>query len=49
MYRLNLGGKNPLLLLKADEHILFFVDEKNKILVGNQDFSYSLNRIEKKL
>ncbi len=34
-------------LLKADENILLFVDPEGNLLVGNEDFSYTLNRREK--
>jgi hypothetical protein len=33
-----------LLLLKADDNILFFMDKERKLLQGNSDFSYTLNR-----
>ena len=41
-------GKNlkPLYLLKADDNILFFTDAEGNLLVGNEDFSYTLNRTE---
>jgi hypothetical protein len=28
----------------ADENILYFIDKKNRLFTGNQDFSYALNR-----
>ena len=31
-------------LLKLDDNILVFTDEQGKLLVGNKDFSYTLNR-----
>lgn len=31
-------------LLKGDDNILFFVDSNGHLLVGNEDFSYTLNR-----
>jgi len=31
-------------LLKGDDNILFFVDTNGRLLVGNDDFSYTLNR-----
>ena len=34
----------PLQLLKGDENILFFIDSRGRLLVGNEDFSYTLNR-----
>ena len=44
IYRLELEGKDPLLLQKADDNILFFLDKEKAIMVGNRDFSYTLNR-----
>ena len=37
-------GNGLLYLLKLDEHILVFTDAHEKLLVGNEDFSYTLNR-----
>jgi hypothetical protein len=34
----------PLDLLKGDDNILFFIDVDGRLLVGNEDFSYTLNR-----
>ena len=31
-------------LLKGDDNILFFMDADGRLLVGNEDFSYTLNR-----
>jgi len=36
-------GKALFYLLKLDEHILVFTDELGNLLVGNEDFSYTLN------
>jgi hypothetical protein len=48
IYRLNEDNGNGLLyLLKLDERILVFTDPQGKLLVGNEDFSYTLNRISK--
>jgi len=48
MYELDFEtGKKPLFLLKADENVLFVLDEKQNALTGNQDFSYTLNRVQK--
>jgi hypothetical protein len=44
IYRLELEGKEPLLLQKVDDNILFFLDKEKAIMVGNRDFSYTLNR-----
>jgi len=37
---------HPLNLLKGDDNILFFLDSNGRMLVGNEDFSYTLNRRE---
>ena len=34
-------------LLKADENILVFTDEQGKLLVGTEDFSYTMNSVDK--
>jgi len=41
------SGNKPLFLLKGDENVLFVLDEKQHALSGNQDFSYTLNRVQK--
>ncbi len=33
-------------LLKGDENVLFVLDENKEFRVGNEDFSYTLNRVE---
>jgi len=33
-------------LLKGDENVLFVLDENKEFSVGNEDFSYTLNRVE---
>lgn len=38
------SGNGFLYLLKVDEHILLFTDARGKLLVGDEDFSYTLNR-----
>jgi hypothetical protein len=38
------GPENSLLFLKADDNVLFFLDKSRNLLVGNADFSYTLNR-----
>ena len=38
-------GNGFLYLLKLDEHILVFTDPQGKLLVGDEDFSYTLNRV----
>lgn len=37
-------GEKLLYLLKLDENILIFTDAAGKLLVGDEDFSYTLNR-----
>lgn len=39
------NGKGFLYLLKADEQILLFTDAQGKLLIGDGDFSYTMNRI----
>lgn len=41
------GSDGPILLLKADRDVLFFTTKDGSVLVGNEDFSYTLNRGEK--
>jgi hypothetical protein len=36
--------ERPLFLLKADDNILFFLHNDGSLMVGNSDFSYTLNR-----
>jgi hypothetical protein len=36
--------EGSLLFLKADDNILFFLDRNRNLMVGNKDFSYTLNR-----
>jgi hypothetical protein len=33
-------------LLKGDEDVLFMLDRERNLLVGNDEFSYTLNRVE---
>ncbi len=45
IYQLNdKAGKAFLYLLKLDEHVLVFTDAEGKLLVGDEDFSYTMNR-----
>jgi len=37
-------GAYSLYLLKGDDNILFFIDPSGRLLTGNEDFSYTLNR-----
>jgi len=34
-----------LYLLELDENILMFIDAQGNLLVGNEDFSYTMNRV----
>lgn len=34
----------PILLLVGDENVLFFLDKNNEPLIGNEDFSFALNK-----
>ena len=50
IYQLNDDNGNGFLyLLKLDEHILVFTDSDEKLLVGNEDFSYTMNRVDERL
>lgn len=45
IYQLKLPGlQDPILLMQADKNILYFLDEKQHLLIGNKDFSFTLNR-----
>ena len=47
VYRLQLSKTNTYLyLLKGDDNVLFVLDEKMQPRTGNEDFSYTLNRVE---
>ena len=49
VYQLNsFGSDGPIFLLKADRDVLFFTMKDGSVLVGNEDFSYTLNRGEVK-
>ncbi len=39
-------GNGFLYLVKADENILLFADANGKLLTGDEDFSYTLNRLK---
>ena len=48
VYQLDPDKPNEsLLLLKGDDNVLFFLDANRNLLVGNGDFSYTLNRLRK--
>jgi len=44
IYKLTTEKYNPIFLLKGDDNVLFFTDPDGRLLVGNEDFSYTLNR-----
>ena len=45
IYQLNDENEKPFIhLLKLDDGVLIFTDERGNLLVGNLDFSYTLNR-----
>jgi hypothetical protein len=47
IYQLYDSKGNPFIfLVKADNNILFFADNKGNPLRGNEDFSYTLNRVK---
>lgn len=50
VYALDYGqsGKS-IYLLKGDENVLFILDENLEFRTGNQNFSYTLNRVQKVL
>ena len=49
VYQLDQPGREPLFLQQVDENIFFFLDQEKKLMVGNRDFSYTLNRVAKNL
>lgn len=46
VYRLDDPVGESLFLQKGDENILFFLSPQKELLVGNRDFSYTLNRVK---
>ena len=42
------SGHGSIRLLKADDNIMFFVGQDGRLMVGNADFSYTLNRADEK-
>ncbi len=44
IYKLHSDNNEVLHLLKIDDNILVFIDQQGKLLVGDEDFSYSLNK-----
>lgn len=50
VYVLETGLNGKLLyLLKGDDNVLFILDEKFRLMTGDRDFSYTLNRVNKVL
>jgi hypothetical protein len=48
IYRLDIDArKKPLFLWKADDNVLFILDDQQNCLTGNENFSYTLNRVQK--
>lgn len=47
VYQLDQPGREPLFLQKGGENILFFLNQEKILMVGNRDFSYTLNRADK--
>ncbi|HEY6899111.1 MAG TPA: hypothetical protein VI233_00650 [Puia sp.] len=45
IFRLSIGDKE-LYLLKGDDNVLFILDKDKAVMAGNEDFSYTLNRVE---
>jgi hypothetical protein len=46
VYELIIPNRSNLFLQKVDDNILFFLDPQKNLLVGDQYFSYVLNRAE---
>lgn len=44
IFQLKDGNKGFIHLIISDEHVLMFTDASGKLLIGNEDFSYTLNR-----
>jgi hypothetical protein len=44
VYELDTKDRGVLLLQKADDNVLFFLDQDKNIMIGNRNFSYTLNR-----
>ena len=41
------ANRKPLYLLKGDDNVFFILNDDRQMLRGNQDFSYTLNRVKK--
>lgn len=46
VYQLDDPVGESLFLQRADDNILFFLSPQKELLVGNRDFSYTLNRVK---
>ena len=47
VYRLQLNNRgNDLYLLKGDNNVLFILNKDKSVMTGNEDFSFTLNRVE---
>jgi hypothetical protein len=42
------SGHGTIRLFKADDNVMFFVEQNGRLMVGNADFSYTLNRTNEK-
>lgn len=49
IYRIKVDNlSEPILLFAADNNVLFFLDKNYEPMIGNKDFSFTMNRIIKK-
>lgn len=44
VYQLDPVGRSAVFFLKANDNVFFFLDPQKNLMVGNRDFSYTLNR-----
>lgn len=47
IYALESGREPTIYLQKLDDNIFYFLDKDRNMLIGNEDFSYTLNRMNK--
>lgn len=48
VYELSYGNSGKsIYLLKGNENVLFILDENREFRIGNRDYSYTLNRVQK--
>ncbi len=45
VFQLEFDSNTSLYLLKGDDNVLFFLDEKKDLLSGNGNYSYTMNRV----